>query len=151
MNETVLNNTKPTQEKKTWVMVLIIALSVLVLATGILVIVAVIENGKASASPITISNTEWVVDKAEDSDLYSVKITGTAKNTTDKEYTNVTIVFKLYDSDGKYLCDAYAFFHTVSNGFNEEFTAVPPTTTGRAGRLEKKPASYEFVRVDIDR
>lgn len=151
MNEAILNDTKSTHEKKTWVMVLIIALSVLVLVTGILVIVAVIENGKTSASPIKVSNTEWVVEKKEDSDLYSVKITGTAKNVTDDEYTNITIVFKLYDNDGNYLCDAYATFHSVSSDFNQEFTATPATASTRGGYLETEPKSYLFVRVDVEK
>lgn len=150
MNEAILNDAKSTHEKKTWVMVLIIALSVLVLVTGILVIVAVIENGKTSASPIAVSNTEWEVKPMEGSDLYSVKITGTAKNVTNNEYTNITIVFKLYDKDGNYLCEAYASYHSVSGNFNEKFTAVPSTVGTRGGYLETEPKSYEFARVDIE-
>ncbi len=137
--------------KKTMWTVIIIAASILVLFVATLVIVAVIENKKTNAEIIKISNTDIVVEQVQDTEteLYTVKITGNAKNTTKKEYSFISIVFALYDSEGEFICNAYASYYDVASDFNKSFTASPSTTETRGGYLTKKPKTFSFVRVDV--
>lgn len=138
-------------QKRTMWTVIIIAASVLVLFVATLVIVAVIENRKANAEIIKISGTEIEATRLQDTDdeLYEVKITGTAKNLTNDEYSFISIVFALYDDDGEFICYAYASYYDVTSDFNKTFTAKPTTTEGRGGYLTKKPKTFAFVRVDV--
>lgn len=137
--------------KRTMWTVIIIAASVLVLFVATLVIVALIENRKTNSEIIKISNTDISIERLQDTEdeLYSVKITGNAKNVTSEEYSFISIVFALYDEDGEFICNAYASFYTITSDFNQTFTAKPSTTETRGGYTTKKPKTYSFVRVDV--
>ena len=72
---------------------------------------------------------------------YTVKIEGTAKNLSGKNYSYASVEYSVYDEDGNNLGTALDNINHLANGDTWKFSAT------LLGFAETKPASYKLVEI----
>lgn len=127
---------KKKSRKKIWITITILA--VVIIASSIsITTLATTEN----EPEIYVSNTSMLVDYIELVG-YTPKITGTAKNTTLKNFSYVQIEFSVYDANGINLGSAFANIGNLASGETWSFEAF-------FGVTNTYPQSFKLVDISF--
>lgn len=139
------------KKTKTWKIVLLCILCVVIYLlpiTGIVFVSYVEEKGKTfeiKDNIIEISKGKMIIE-GEDA-FYDEKeetyyITGYLKNTTKKEYDNVSVSYRLYDVDSNILGEATSYLETLGSKKTWKFKAIYSDIDA------SEVSTFEFLGVD---
>lgn len=82
--------------------------------------------------PLQINENLTVTDFSTDRNLLSVTVSGTIKNTGDKDFSFVSISFGFYDSNGNKIDDKSDSITTLNSGETWKFEVTGPAEADRA-------------------
>lgn len=74
---------------------------------------------------------------------YSAKVTGVAKNTTNKNYSYASLEFSVYDASGNNLGTAWANINNLASGDTWRFEATLLQFP------DSRPATYKLVEITV--
>lgn len=138
MEEINLGNDVAPQKKNNKNVWTIVTVSIISFIVILVAIVALIPSEKTSQLEIT--GTTISVEYNEYLG-YSATIKGTAKNTTNKNYSYASIEFTVYDADGNNLGTAWTNINNLASGDTWQFEA------SLLSFPSSRPTSYKLIEI----
>ena len=125
-----------------WAIVVIIVFGIMTIAPILFVVAAIAIDGVGTANVEKDLRVNSIISAECNKENDAYIITGTVENTSDENYTGVSISYDLYDNDGNVVGVASANIERIGKGATWKFNAEYYTSNC------KEVAKYKFYKID---